>query len=273
MSSSRLQPFAETWLSLIILMIRLSCESAMQRLNSTAGFSLDAFIVDTRQMVDLMRANSGRPKCLSRRYNITDSFTTQQRSIQLLGLCIQTKTFINQGEECDSSHMHISVIEGAPRFFITVNPTRKLNACINSMISKPDMSGTEVMLLVHQILRGIGIKTCGLRNCAKLHYEYHWNGATLTSSIPLIDLRSIRGKNSDWYSDFGYVNIFHERIAREMNKIHDAPHGNSSVGPALYALWNRSNKTQFHIAYQAELSCFITLKRLRDVSLWIVDFD
>ena len=247
--------------------------------------TLDDFIADTRNMVDLMcqndakrqhisRGNPGRPKHLSKRYNITDSLTIQQRSrtpIELSGFCIQTNVFINHQEECDASYLHIFACQKAQGFFITVHPN--LNAFINSMISTPEMTGTETMFLVHHILKGIGMRTCGLRNCAKLDYEYDINGTTITSSIPLIDLRSIGGKTSDWYAEFGYANSFRERIAREMARIHDLPHRNSSFGPTLCALWHKADKTDFHIAYQDKLWRFMTLKRLRDSSMWMVHFD
>ena len=89
----------------------------------------------------------------------------------------------------------------------------------------------------------------------------------------MMDLRCIRGKHSDWYSEFGYFNQNKAQIAAEMARINAIPYGNSSLGPWLYSLWNKSDKTDFHRAYQYNLWRFFPLTMLKDSDQWIVHFD
>ena len=122
-------------------------------------------------------------------------------------------------------------------------------------------SGTVIMMLVQHLLIEIGVRTCSLINCAKVRYE--------GGSVPLIYLRCIRGKTTDWYSDFGYFNGQKAQIATEMRRIHDSPYRNTSFGPWLLALWNQANKTDFDSALKKNDWRFLHLRELRDSGYWV----
>lgn len=242
--------------------------------------TLHGFIADTRRIIGIISQNyeKGWPDHQLRQYNITDTVTVKRRHIRLLGVCIRTRTLIR--------HMQIfacSTTEFTTQFFsVDVNysydGTPGLDAYIcNVNSANQTLSGTEIMLLVHHILAGIGVKSCSLQNCANIRYKYYSGSyaTALNAFIPTIDLRCIRGKRSDWYAEFGYSNANKDQIATEMTRIHDIVdfskdefiHANLSLfGPWLCALWNKSDKTDFHMAYQNNLWRFSYLKHLRDAN-------
>ena len=197
----------------------------------------------------------------------------QQRKIQMIGFRIRTRTIVDcmqifgfDGFESDSATFLVS-LQYAKNAHSLTNPD--LTAFIHDVRSgttNQRLSGTEIVLLIHHILLGIGVKSSSLHNAAKLRYNF-WGHRKF---IPLICLRCIRGKTSDWYSDFGYFNINRKAIASEMAKIHDTPYQGSTFGPWLHALWNQSDITDFHMAYQNNLWRFTWLKKLRDTGDWIV---
>ena len=245
--------------------------------------SIDHFISQTRDSLKEMCRNitTGRPKYIERRYNLTDTLNVQYRTIKLEQFRIRTSTNMEVVADSHRSYMFISCCDEIPGFFLAIHHDKhrapSINACINAMVSKPTMSGTDTMFLIHHILSEIGVESCSLRNCAKLHYKYVANpNITLIMhrmSVPLIVVRCIRGQTSDWYSDFGYFNQQRQAIASEMRRIHDSPCGNVSFGPWLLTLWDKSDKTGFHHAYQNNLMEFGRLLQLRDSSKWTAEID
>lgn len=237
--------------------------------------TIDGFIYETR---DTLRGWTRFP---SKLYNISDKVVTGSRTIQLSGFCIQTharKKFMqilsSDGMECSFKLDSFCLAVHYPP-----NRTGDPDAFILDLNAIPSMSGTDALLLVLYILRRIGARSCSLQNFAKLPYEYRAeSNCTITGSyIQLIHLRCIKGKNSDWYSDFGFFNGQQAQIAREMERIHDSPapcnyHGIPSLGPLLYSLWNQSDKAEFHTTYQSCKSRFHTLTQLRDHCAWTAEF-
>ena len=211
-------------------------------------------------------------KCTS--YNLTGTLVMQQRRIQLIGFTIRVKIVFDcmqlfgfDGFEPDSA-----------TFFFTVqyvnNEVPDPKAFIHDIkaaSTNQRLSGTEIMLLIHYILTGIGVKRCSLHNAAKLRYDsIEFGGNPERKFIPLICLRCIRGKTSDWYSNFGYFNKNNAEIAIEMSRIYKSPFRNSTFGPWLYALWNKSDLTDFHMAFKINLWRFTWLQKLSFSSEWSV---
>ena len=163
---------------------------------------------------------------------------------------------------------------------ITVNVPRNrsedYHAFIDDINTAETLSGKQCMLLINHIMKGIGVKTCSLENVSRFYYEYQLDASVPLgrASVPLITLRCIRGKTTDWYSEFGYFNENKRRIAREMERIHDMPLVNSSqsLGSLLLSLWNQTDKTDFYKAYRRHLWRFFHLKMLRDNSTWTCQF-
>ena len=151
------------------------------------------------------------------------------------------------------------------------------HATIQNIRTDSSLTGTEVVLLIHHILKRIGIKTCSLLNRAQFAYHYYSQRhmSILRDSMPLIHLRCICGKSTDWYSNFGYHNGISnmERIAEEMKRIHDIRTKSCSLGPMLFELWMQKNKTEFHRVYTHFEDEFVSLTALRDCDEWMVYFE
>lgn len=255
--------------------------------------TLDRFIAETRRTLYILQRNiNGRQSQFSsKRYNIVDTLSAKQQQINLIGLCIKTSNLIH--------YLEIVACDPTTIFSVSVHYANDHGPIPHAFISDIDaaagtnhkLSGTEIMLLLRHILVGIGVKSCGLQNSASIRYDYHSdrNSTTFTGFIPLIYLRCIKGKTSDWYSDFGFYNANKDRITAEMLQIYGATdyiQNNSSThsvstgknmtfGSWLYALWNRPNKREFHVAYQDNLWRFKRLKWLRDVwqGKWTAHFE
>lgn len=248
--------------------------------------SLHQFIDATRDVLESSRREFGREwtKYTPKRYNITDTLTVQQRTIHLSGFCLKTRT-LKQYMQIFTFGM-TNVLSLAVHYGQHESPINtRFHALlfdISAEATNRKLSGTEMMLLVQYILKGLGVKSCRLNNCAtiryayqsKIRHEYHFDAheSVLNAFVPLIYLRCIRGKTNDWYSEFGYFNARKTEIEDEMVRIHDTPYRNTSFGPWLLALWNQEDKRDFHFAYQANIWRFSPLRWLRDGSTWIAYF-
>ena len=137
-------------------------------------------------------------------------------------------------------------------------------AHILSMRRSHLMSGTQTMRLINYIVPRMGVPSATLVNEANLLYLYRDH----QQRIPLIELRCMRGKHSDWYSDFGYFNANRESIAQVMQAIHctevhiDDFGGTVCLGPYLHSLWI-TDSTEFHEFYIRFQDAFDPLLRLR----------
>ena len=273
------------WALNIYLYVLFSRES---NVSISVETTLDGFIAETQNTLDLMIETYGKSwsKVPVKLYNLTDVVSVEHRSmhsnessqfIDLNGFCILTR--------CRNDYIQIASCEGINGLFVAVHyprhPLHHLNAHIVDLnaVLVPAMTGTEVLLLIHHILSRLGVKWSSLLNCAKLYYQYQStpNSTAITTSIPLIHLRCIRGKISDWYSEFGYFNQNKDQIANEMHNIYhteikDSSHSNRTLGPWLFALWNKSDKTDFHRAYQYYLWRYQILTELRK-GKWVSYFD
>ena len=239
--------------------------------------TLYAFIEDTKEILDSLKTENvssidpavPAPQPPPTRYRLMDTVTIEQRRINLNGFCIiarsmpQKKTIYRGICEIES---HLEC-RGIHSFLIAVQVVRQhVHAFIFNINTADTMSGTECMLLINHILRQIGANTCTLQNISKYRYD-----RISLRYIPLISLRCIHGRTSDWYSNFGYFNQNHAAISREMKRVHESPYHNTTLGEYLLNLWNRENKTAFHHAYQQNTDAFSTLISLRDPS-WIKAF-
>lgn len=239
-----------------------------------SAMTLDDFVSHTGATLQSLNSNidpdSKWPEYLVESYNLTGTVVVQQRQILLTGFHIKTKIII----DC----MQIFLFDkfGGALFFFVVQYTTTIPPNLKAFLhdircgatDNERLSGTEVMLIVHRIMIGIGVKRCSLHNAAKVRYDF-WGQRQF---IPLIYLRCLRGKTSDWYSDFGYFNDNRAEIAMEMARIHNAPYQDSTFGPWLYALWNQSDITDFQIAYQQNVWRFSWLQKLTLSSDWAVFF-
>ena len=187
--------------------------------------TLNEFISETRNTWNSRRKKYNDTTFWSKlpptRYNLTDSLTINNHAIQLRGFGVVDRGSILQ-HNTFLFHIHY---EG-----------RRIDcphATITSIKSDSSLSGTEVMLLIHYILEGIGVKTCSLKNRARFayrHYLHRHLSTVILNSMPLINLRCICGKTTDWYSNFGYDNGIRnvKRIGDEMQRIHDIKIQNSN---------------------------------------------
>ena len=237
------------------------------------GTTLLEFINETRTTLESLSPDFEKEctKFITKRYEITDTLTTPQRTVHLSGFCIRTRTLLE--------YMQIYACYQTETLSLAVyysrNETVGLTALllhVNAELDNPKMSGTEIMLLVQHILHGLGVKSCKLRNSAVIRYHLEARSSVRSASIPVIFLRCIRGKTSDWYAEFGYSNGRQSEIEQEMVRIHDTPvtpYHKTAFSPWLYALWNRNDKSAFHIAYQENMWRFSWLYQLRDISTWI----
>lgn len=246
--------------------------------------SLDQFIAETRDLLNEICKNDRKsPKHVVQLYNLTDTLNIRDRTIKLTKFRILSSANMKVVDDSKPSFISLSCQDKIPSFDLDIyqhkDRTPSSNAYLDFMVSKPGMSGTDTMLLIHYMLSEIGVESCNLRNCAKLRYNYVLRdndmlNANVTAiryqeSVPLIVLRCIKGKKSDWYSEFGYFNQRRARISFEMARIHDIRHGNQTFGPWLRALWNKPDKIDFRNAYQRYYTRFAFLMQLRDSSKWI----
>ena len=238
--------------------------------------TLDDFISQTRTILQSLNPviypNKEWPQYVCESYNLTDTLVVQQRNVEcirLIGFRIRRKILLGD--------MQIFGYEGFDlenaNFFFSVQYVTKVTADLKAFIhdiragaTNQTLSGTEIMVLVHYILIGIGVKRCSLHNAAKIRYNFRGQ----RKCIPLICLRCIRGRTSDWYSDFGYSNKNRAEIATEMSKIYKSPYRNSTFGPWLHALWKKSDITDFHVAYQNNPWRFTYLHQLSFSNEWFV---
>ena len=243
---------------------------------TSSTISLNEFIAQTQIILQslnpIIHPDKASPEYPFGSYNLTDTLVVQQRNIEcirLIGFRIRWKIILDdlqifgfEGFDLDDATFFFSV-----QYVTKVTPD--LKAFIHDIragATNQTLSGTEMMILVHYILMKIGVKRCSLHNAAKIRYDFGGQRKV----IPLICLRCIRGKTSDWYSDFGYFNKNRAEIATEMRKIYKSPCRNSTFGPWLHALWKKSDITDFHMAYQNNLWRFTWLQKLSFSSEWFV---
>lgn len=247
--------------------------------------TLNGFIDETRDTLRLLQQenlnNNLKPRRFpSRLYNLTDAVHVQQRSINLIGFSVDCTVL-----PLSKRYMQIRAGIGLDTFIVAINLPRNETATFPSFLRKVQaesfMTGTEAMLLIHHILSRLGIKRCYLTNGAKFRYEYRAKPGEVAQEqfIPLISLRCIEGRVSDWYEEFGYSNGNKEQIAREMQRVHNSSiQTNDSVrslGPWLQSLWDKSDKNDFHRAYKDSkvIVRFTRLLGLRDNMLWSSHID
>ena len=191
----------------------------------SAETNINGFISESRSTLQSLGRKC--PKYSLKQYNITDTLNVQQRQIQLTRY-IKTRTLLQHFQifASESGLMEDSSFLIAIYYNTKTTPYLTANIFDIRTINRIALSGTDIMLLCHHILIGIGVKTCSLINCSKLRYETESESRV----IPLIYLRCIRGKTSDWYSDLGYSNQNEDKIATEMKRIHDTPYRNTTFG-------------------------------------------
>ena len=233
-------------------------------IDTLSSTTLDLFISETRSTLNYRKENNGSvwPKAPDTNYSLTDSLFIGNYSIQLNEFCVTIRTF-DESIQLVSSQMDAFTT----CIFYETKPVPELRATIQSINSGPLLSGTEIMLLIHYLLHGFGVKTCSLLNRALFWYRTDVNGRV---SIPLINLRCIHGEITDWYTSFGYRNANTYRIALKMEAIHDTKIGDKRLGPLLLSLWNRTDKTEFRTTYIRFEGYFSPLTMLRDSHRWIV---
>ena len=152
------------------------------------------------------------------------------------------------------------------------------SAVIESIRANQWLTGTQTMHIIHAILPRMGVLEVSLENAARFLYEYKGNCTRIKkkkASISLIELRCIRGKNTDWYADFGYFNGKRAAITWRMRALFNHPVydtkgnlRNVTLGPFLYDLWNRSDKTEFHEEYRKVQGEFYSLLDMRAKGKW-----
>ena len=227
---------------------------------------ISAIISDAEALLHALRRNLSLS--MDMEYNISDVVHTENRQIRVSGVCVKM-TSVNMLKYITirSSHGMNNVLFNIHYF---TNGTRDLHATIAHIeaSAKQRLTGTETVLLIHYILNATRVQTASLQNQARIEYV-HLNA---TRSVPLIDLRCIRGKTSDWYSDFGYFNNNKQRIALNMKIIHNTQisenGSNVSLGPLLKELWDQQDRSRFHAMYRKYSSHFFSLMYLRISSKW-----
>lgn len=258
---------------LALLLLSLATGSVCTDISSET--TIDGFISEIQDTLDDLRYIAwieSKSDLRSITYSLTDSVTIRDRQIQLKDYCISVYP--------DTKYIRIfSGVNFLMDIHYDTNETVPLHANLKNINAEPGMSGTDTMLFLHHILIGLGVKSCSLRNCARILYSHYPNSDLPVSpnfavlvSIPLISLRTICGHTTDWYSNFGYHNANVHQITAEMKRIHDIPVGNTTLGPHLLKLWNQADKTEFQREYELQEWQFSSLLKLRDGARWFVYF-
>ena len=258
--------------SLTILLSVASLTSVESTWRTSIATNLTGFISETRDKLhNLSRIEwsvTKYPNYELQRYNVTDTLIVPQRAIQLSNFCIKTRilgiTYLlivaTEFGRLDGASFLVRIYYATkeiPYFTAYVCDIRATNA------TNQIHSGTDMMFIMHHLLIGIEVRECSLMNSAQIRYG--------CKSVPLIYLRCLKGRTTDWYSDFGYFNKNRAQIETEMRKIHDSSYRNTSFGPYLLALWNQENKEEFDTALKKNSWRFLRLKEFRDSEYWVAD--
>ena len=232
----------------------LLCVSATNPNLTVISVSLSGCIGDTAGILSRNRI-LGEEVMSLKEYSITDTMVLDNTSIHLIDFEIQIRI-------CSHQFIKISSLN-----FDLLSNCNTQHTSIMHIKSTPSLSGKKIMLIIHHVLSRLDMTLVTLINTAYIPYSCRG----IEYDAHLIVLRCIRGKPSDWYSEFGYFNENRVEIEAKIamiqrkhtNALIDGAEQNVSLCRFLQTLWNLADKNQFHREFSKFTTIFEPLLELR----------